>query len=72
MAEVLIWDGVTKHTLPAERILSSAIDADMDVAIVIGTDKDGEFYFASTHADGGEVLWWIEKAKQKLLNMGEQ
>lgn len=69
--KVLIFDGVSKLDLPAERILQAAIDAKIDTAVVIGWDKDGELYFASTKADGGDVIWLMELAKKKLLEMTE-
>lgn len=62
---------ITKLDLPPERILDRARDAGMQIAIVIGLDSDGEFYFASSAADGGTALWWIEKAKKKLLEYGD-
>lgn len=33
---------------------------------------EGQFYFASTYADGCDVLWLLEKAKLALLRVGRQ
>lgn len=66
---ILTFDGVTRLDLSAERILQAAIDAKIESAVVLGYDADGEFYFASTKADGGEVIWLMEIAKKKLLEM---
>lgn len=33
-----------------------------------GYDKDGNEFFSSTYADGGDVLWLIERMKLALLN----
>lgn len=68
---ILVFDGVSRLDLPAERVLQSAIDAKIESAVVLGYDSDGEFYFASTKADGGEVMWLMEIAKKKLLEMIE-
>jgi hypothetical protein len=68
-AEVLIFDGFTKLDLPPKQILNEAKKADLELAIVIGIDKNGELYFASSKADGADVLWWIEKAKKALLDI---
>jgi hypothetical protein len=38
---------------------------------VIGEDADGALYFASSCADGGEALWWMEKAKRALMEISE-
>jgi hypothetical protein len=67
MGEVIEASFVTRLDIPAERILRKAQDADLSTAVVIGWDADGDFYFASTAADGGDVLWLLELAKKKLL-----
>lgn len=71
MSEVVYLDAVTSLDIPAARVLDRALSADLETAIVIGVDKDGDFYFASSAADGGTVLWWIEIAKKRLLEMAE-
>lgn len=71
MSNVVDFTGVTSLDLAPERILDQARDADLEVAIVVGVDKDGELYFASSAADGGTVLWWFEKAKKALLAIGD-
>ncbi len=35
--------------------------------LIVGHNKDGSLYFASTYADGGHVLWLMELAKRELL-----
>jgi len=35
--------------------------------LVIGYDEAGEEYFASSIADGGDVLWLLERCKQELM-----
>ena len=66
-AQVIIWRGVTKHNLPTDRVLEQAMWAGLDGAVVIGWDPDGELYFASTYANGGDVLWLMEHAKAALI-----
>lgn len=58
---------ITRLDLPADKVLNAAIDK-LETAVIIGWDKDGDFYFASSKADGGDVLWLIEKAKKLLLD----
>jgi len=69
--ELVYFNGVTRLNLPVNRILDNA-PRDMDVAVVIGWDADGDFYFASSVADGADVLWLLEKAKKKLLEIGDK
>ena len=68
---VHILSTVTTHDVPADRILVSAIGK-LDCAIVIGYDKNGEEYFASSLADGGSALWLVERFKLALLTVSEE
>lgn len=69
---VVILPVVTTLDIPPERILSQAIAADLDRVIVVGYDQDGQEYFASSVADGGTVVWLMERAKIKLLRMVDE
>ena len=70
MGEVIMLPVITRLDLPPERILAAATEDGLEQAVVIGTTKDGEFYFASSVADGGSVLWLLEIAKKRLLEIG--
>lgn len=69
LAPVTVLETVTSLNIPTQRVLQGALDAELLSAIVIGYDKGGEFYFASTQADGGDVLWLMELAKFKLMGI---
>ena len=62
---------VTTLDLPAERVIQRAKDADLETVIVIGKDQDGDFWFASNKADGGTVLWFMEVARKRLMEIGD-
>lgn len=64
---VIEWGGVTRLDLPPERIVRRALEADLSGVVVIGYTAEGAFYFASSYADGGEVVWLLEMAKSELL-----
>lgn len=66
MNDITILRCVTRLDLPPDRILSAAIGT-LESVIVIGYDKDGEEYFASSYADGGDALWLLERCKMALL-----
>jgi hypothetical protein len=68
MGEVVTFTGITKLDLPPDRILESAVGA-LDAVVVLGYDKEGKEYFASSYADGGDVLWLMERLKKKLLEV---
>lgn len=57
---------ITSLDLPVDTVLDGA-KGFLKSAILIGYDNDGGEYFASTIADGGDVLWLLERCKQRLL-----
>lgn len=69
MSNVVELDTVTTIPVPAERILKKAMAEGLDTAVVIGWDKDGDFYLASSKPDGPDVLWLLEVAKKELLSV---
>lgn len=66
-AQVIRWRGITRHDLPVEQILDAAGAAGLRVAVVLGYDANGKEYFASTVADGADVVWLLERCKLQLL-----
>ena len=66
MSNVIPLGNITRLDLPVDTILESA-KTQLEGAILIGYDNDGELYFASTYADGGTVLWLLEQAKMALM-----
>lgn len=67
--KVTVLPVVTTLDIPTERVLNGALAADLSGCFVVGIDPAGELYFASSFADGGEVLWWMEKAKIALMEI---
>lgn len=67
MSNVILFNGITKLDLDPDMVLENS-KGKLEGVILIGYDKDGEEYFASTYADGGEVLWLIERMKLRLLS----
>lgn len=67
---VVEFSGITYLDLPPDRILEGA-KGKLKGVIVIGYDEDGEEYFASSYADGGETLWLLERSKLALLQLPE-
>lgn len=67
---VVFLNQVTRLDIPADRVLESAVGK-LEGAIVIGYTHDGDEYFASSYADGGDALWLVERFKKMLLSIGE-
>lgn len=68
-AQVLAYPGITSLNMPAEQMLDLAKNANLDQIVIMGYAKDGEFYFASSIADGGAILWLMETAKLEMFNV---
>ena len=72
MSNVIPLGNITRLDIPTDRVLEAAKGKVEDGAvIVLGWDSDGDIYFASSLADGGEVLWLLERAKIALMESGE-
>lgn len=59
---------VTTLDTPPSRVLEAAKAKDLTDCVVVGWDQNGDLYFASSVADGGDVLWLFEHAKKQLLS----
>jgi hypothetical protein len=68
MSNVILFNGITKLDLEPDMVLENT-KGKLKGVILIGYDKEGEEYFASTYADGGDVLWLLERMKLSLLNV---
>jgi len=66
---VIPLGNITRLNLPTERVMDECKGHCSDGVVIIGYDDDGDFYFASSIADGGSVLWLLEQAKLKLLQV---
>ena len=71
MSNVILFNGITKLNLDPDLVLENT-KGKLEGVVLLGYDKKGEEYFASTYADGGDVLWLLERMKMHLLNMEEQ
>jgi len=67
MADIHIFNGITGHDLDPDRVLENL--PELQSVIVLGYDGDGDEYFASSIADGGDVLWLLERLKKQLLEV---
>ena len=67
-ANVIPLGNVTRLDIPADRVLEQA-SGKLDGVILLGRQPDGEYYFASSIADGGTVLWMMEKLKLQLMGV---
>ncbi|MFA6204515.1 MAG: hypothetical protein WC710_15155 [Gallionella sp.] len=70
MSKVVPIGCITRLDTPPDQILEAA-KGQMEGVVLLGYDKDGELYFASTWVDGGTVMWLLEQCKKKLMECVE-
>jgi hypothetical protein len=68
--KVIHLEMVTRHDLPPDKVLNAAI-GQLASCVILGFDEAGEEYFASSYADGGDVLWLMERCKKILMETGD-
>jgi predicted secreted protein len=71
MSNVVTLPVITRLDTDPSQIVEKAAAAELTEVVIIGYSKDGSEYFASSIADGGSVLWHLERAKMKLLRIHE-
>lgn len=71
MSNVVELPVVTRLDIDPQRVLAGALEAGMQQVVIVGYDKDGDEFFASSLADGADALWHLERAKMKLLKAGD-
>ena len=62
---VVQFSGVTRLPLDPDMLLKAAI-GELDEVVILGFDKEGNEYFASSKAGAAEVIYACERVKHKL------
>lgn len=63
---------ITEDAVPVGKVLAGAAEVDLGEVVILGHTKDGDFYFAASEASGPDVLWLLEYAKKKLLEIVDE
>lgn len=72
MGDVIHLNTPTVADIPAEKVLQSALEAKLGMAIVIGETPDGMLYHASSTADVAAMLFALEVFKHQLMRLVEE
>lgn len=70
-ADVLTFTGETVLPIPCERVLEGARLQELSSVLVIGRHDDGTLYLGCSHAELGEIILMLERAKMQFLAMAE-
>lgn len=71
MRNVITFNGITRLDIDPDVVLDAA-QGKLSGVVLLGYDKNGEEYFATSYADGGDALWLLERLKKQLLEMGDE
>lgn len=66
MSKIIPFTGITKLDIDPDQILESN-KGDLEGVVILGYNHLGYEVFASSYADGGTVLWLLERCKKRLL-----
>lgn len=64
--------GTTSLDFDPAQVLARSAEIGLQSVVVIGYDADGEEFFMSSMADGGDALWLLERCKSALLSHADQ
>ena len=70
-AKIIRFTGVTILDLDPNLLLEEA-KGKLEGVVIIGFMADGTEYFASSVADGADVIWHLERAKHKLMRLVDE
>lgn len=66
MTNIINLPVITKLDLDADKTLEN-LAGKLSGFVLAGYDKDGNEFFSSTYADGGDVIWLLERCKLVVL-----
>ena len=67
-AEIHTFTGTTILDMPAEKVLTAAVEADLSTCVVLGYDPEDFLYIAATTSNKAEILYLLEQAKMFILS----
>ncbi len=68
MGEVIELDVPTTVDMSPEKVLSDAIEADLAEVLVIGWDKNGNFYGSGSTSDIAENIYLMERLRFNIMS----
>ena len=65
---VINFPVITTLKVDPDKVID-AVRGKLETVVIVGYDKEGFEYFASSDPSGPEVLWLLERAKTGLINV---
>lgn len=70
-AKIIPIGGITRLDLEPDVILEN-LKGKLQGFVLCGYTKEGEEFFSSTYADGGDALWLMKRCEKALLSIGDE
>lgn len=70
MTNIIDLPVITKLDLDADKTLEN-LRGKLSGFVLAGYDKEGNEFFSSTYADGGDVVWLLERCKISVLTQND-
>lgn len=67
MGKIIPFTGITRLDLNPDDVLEN-LKGKLESVVIVGYDKDGYEFFASSLADGADVNWLLDRCKLALLD----
>jgi len=67
MGEVVDQNWPTSLDILPERVLTGALEADLETVVLVGMTKDGALYMGTSQASIAENVLLLEVAKHQLI-----
>lgn len=71
MSNVIQLDNAFFGDLPVKTVLEAALEVDLQRVMVIGVDKDGDLYLATSSPEKPLLLWDLEQVKRDIMEFDE-
>jgi hypothetical protein len=69
---IIEFPGETLLDIDPSKMLEECSKEELETALVVACRPDGSLFFASSTGDLYQMLWFLEVAKQEVLEMGTE
>lgn len=72
MGDVVDLNVVTRLDIDPIKVIDGAAKYNLKSVVILGYTEARDEYFASSIADGADVVWLLERSKHKLMAITDQ
>lgn len=64
---IISFPRLNSEDIPVDRLLEQALSEDLQSVLLIGKDKNGDYFLSSSDVDIKNMLWLIEVLKREIM-----